>query len=236
MKVFLPANFFLDGYSVPFRFDRNGNGGGILLHISDDLPSKLLSMNKKIEGFFVEINLRNKKKWLLSCSYNPTKMQISNHLAELSKNTDLYLTKYDQLLFLGDFNAGVEDSSVKNVCSSYNLTSMINRATCYKNPEKPSCIDLILTNCPRSFQNSCTIETGLSDFHKLVVTVMKTTYKKSQPKIINYRSYKYFNNESFREELRQIEANGNNCDESFQNFTSSCNVILNKHASQKKSM
>ena len=111
---------------------------------------------------------------------------------------------------------------------------MINKPTCYKNPEKPSCIYLILTNCPRSFQNSCAIETGLSDFHKLVVTVMKTTYKKLQPKIINYRRYKYFNNEKFREELIQIEANGNNCDESFKNFTSSCNVTLNKHASQKK--
>ena len=191
-------------------------------------------MNKNIEGFFVEINLRNKKKWLLSCSYNPTKMQISNHLAELSKNTDLYLTKYDQLLFLGDFNAGVEDSSVKNFCSSYNLTSMISRPACYKKPEKPSCIDLILTNCPRSFRNSCAIETGLSDIHKLVVTAMKTTYKKLQPKIINYRSYKYFNNESFREELIQIEVNGNNCDKSFKNFTFSCNVILNKHLPQKK--
>ena len=135
-------------------------------------------MNKNIEGFFVEVNLRNKKKWLLSYSYNLTKMEISNHLAELSKNTDLYLTKYDQLLFLGDFNAGVEDSCVKNFCSSYNLTSMINKPRCYKNPEKGSCIDIILTNCPRSFQNSCAIETGLSDFHKLVVTVMKTTYQK----------------------------------------------------------
>ena len=45
-------------------------------------------------------------------------MKILNHLAELSNNTDLYLTKYDQLLFLGHFNAGVEDSSDKNVCSS----------------------------------------------------------------------------------------------------------------------
>ena len=107
---------------------------------------------------------------------------------------------------------------------------MINRPTCFMNLEKLSCMDLILTNCPRSFQNSCAIETGLSDFHKLVVTVIKTTYKKSQPKIINYCSYKYFNNGSFREELIQIEANGNNCDESFKNFTSSCNVILNKHA------
>ena len=94
----------------------------------------------------------------------------------MSKNIDLYLTKYDQLLFLGDFNAGVEDSSVKNFCSSFNLTSMINKLTCFKNPDRPSCIDLILTNCPRSFQNGCAIETGLSDFHKLVVTVMRTTY------------------------------------------------------------
>ena len=191
-------------------------------------------MNKNIEGFFVKINLRNKKKWLLSSSYNPTKMQISDHPAELSKNTDLYLTKYDQLLFLGDFNAGVEDSSVKIFCSNYNLRSMINRPTCYKNPEKPSCIDLILTNCTRSFQNSCAIETELSDFHKVVVTVMKRTYKKSHPKIINYRSHRYFSNQSLREELMQIEANGNNCNERFENFTSSCSVILNKHAPQKK--
>ena len=59
---------------------------------------------------------------------------------------------------------------------------------------------------------------------------MKTTYKKSQLKIISYRSYKFFNNESFREELLQTETNGNNYHEIFKNFTSSCNVILNKHS------
>ena len=63
-------------------------------------------------------------------------------------------------LFLGDFNGRVEDSSVEDFCSSYNLRSMINRPTCFKNPEKPSWIDFILTNCPRSFQNSCNIETS----------------------------------------------------------------------------
>ena len=105
-----------------------------------------------MRGFSVEINLRCNKKWLLSYSYNPKKVQISNHLAELSKSTDLYLTKYDQLMFLGDFNAGVEDSANKNFSSSYNLTSMLNKPTCFKNPDKPSCIDLILTNCPRSFK------------------------------------------------------------------------------------
>ena len=51
-ESFPPSQFFLDGYSVPFRFDRNGNGGGVLLYIRDDIPSKLLSRNKNIEGFF----------------------------------------------------------------------------------------------------------------------------------------------------------------------------------------
>ena len=192
-------------------------------------------MNNNIEGFFVEINLVNKKKWLLSCSYNPKKALISNHLAELSKITDLYPTKSVQLLFLGDFNVGVEDSSVKNFCSSFNFTSMINKPTCFKNPEKP-CIDLILTNYPRIFQNSCVIDIGLSGFYKLIVTVMKTTYKKSQSKIITYRSYKYFNNDSFREALLQKECNRNNCDEHFKDFTSSCNIILIEPAPRKKSM
>ena len=111
---------------------------------------------------------------------------------------------------------------------------MINKPTCFKNPDKPSCIDLILTNCSRSFQNSCAIETGLSDFHKLVVTVIKTAYKKSKPKIITYRSYKSFNNDGFREALQQIECNAGNCDVNFGDFMSSCSRILDQHAPQKK--
>ena len=47
-ESFPPVQFVFDGYSVPFRFDRNRNGGGILLYIREDLPSKLLSMNKNI--------------------------------------------------------------------------------------------------------------------------------------------------------------------------------------------
>ena len=78
---------------------------------------------------------------------------------------------------------------------------MINQPTCYKNPDKSTCIDLILTNCPGSFQNSCVIETGLSDFHKMTATVMKTSYQKIEPRVINYRDYESFFNEGLRESL-----------------------------------
>ena len=47
-ESFPPSQSLLDGYSVPSDFDRNGDGGGILLYIREDIPSKLLSMNKNI--------------------------------------------------------------------------------------------------------------------------------------------------------------------------------------------
>ena len=35
-ESFSPSRFLLDAYSVPFRFNRTGNGGGILLFIRED--------------------------------------------------------------------------------------------------------------------------------------------------------------------------------------------------------
>ena len=46
-------------------------------------------------------------------------------------------------------------------------------------PENPTCTDLILTNHPRSFQNSTVFETGLSDFHKMTVTIMEASPTKN---------------------------------------------------------
>ena len=80
--------------------------------------------------------------------------------------------------------------------------SLINDPTCFKNPENPSCIDLSLTNSPYSFQNSCVIETGLSDIHKMIVSVMRTTFQKLKPRIVKYRDYTQFSNGDFRKKLR----------------------------------
>ena len=102
---------------------------------------------------------------------------------------------------MGDFNAGLDNAVLKEFCNLYNLISLINKATCYKNPNNPSCIDLLLTNFPENFQNSSVIERRLSDFHKIVVTVMKTNFRKFEPKIINHRNYRYFSNDRFNEKV-----------------------------------
>ena len=36
------------------------------------------------------------------------------------------------------------------------------------------------------FHNQCVIETGLSDFRKIIVTVMQTYFQRKEPKIIQY--------------------------------------------------
>ena len=54
----------------------------------------------------------------------------------------------------------IEEANMKSFCENYNLKSLIKEPTSYKNPNKPTCIDLILTNVPRMFQSSCVLETG----------------------------------------------------------------------------
>ena len=120
----------------------------------------------------------------------------------------------------------MEDSSIKIFCCNYNLI-MINTPICYKNPDKPTCIDLILTNCPGSFQNSCVIETDLSDFHMMIVTVMTTSYRKIELRVINYRDTKSFSNEGFRESLLgNIKGKlSENFNKSLSNFINTCNTV-----------
>ena len=113
---------------------------------------------------------------------------------------------------------------------------MINKSTCYKNPDKPTCIDLILTNCPGSFQNFYVIETGLLDFHKMIAMVMKTSYWKIKPRVINYRDYKSFSNEGLRESLLENLKGklSENSDQSFNNFINTCNTVFDKQLPKKR--
>ena len=104
--------------------------------------------------------------------------------------------------------------------------------TCYKNSENPSCIDFILTNKPRNFFKMSTFFTGLSDLHKLVLSVFKTTFSKSKPKEITYRNLKNFEEESFNQELRNNVIN--NSIKSYEFFEKSFLDTLNKHAPLKK--
>ena len=94
----------------------------------------------------------------------------------------------------------------------------------------------MLTNFPRMFQSRCVIETGLSDFHLMTVTVLRKTFKKVRPRIINYRSFKHFSNEAFRVSFKSNLSNEVyvNNDNGLERFCKTAIETLNKIAPIKK--
>ena len=129
------------------------------------------------------------------------------------------------MIFLGDFNVTDDEHHMKSFCKNYGLKNLIRQPTCYKNPSNPVCVDLILTNVPRSFQSACVVETGLFDFHLMTFTVMKKCFKK----------YQTFSNEKYTETLINNLSKENfiNNDDGFQRFCHISLDALNKHAPRK---
>ena len=168
-ESFPTSQFIIKGFATPFRLDRNSKGGGILVYVREDIPAKLVStpyISKNIECIALELNLR-KMKWLVTCSYNPHKEYIANHLSNISKILSKNSSQYERFLCIGDFNSEPFENSMKEFCDVFHLQNLVKEPTCFKNFLKPSCIDLILTNCSKSFQDTRVVETGLSDFHRI---------------------------------------------------------------------
>ena len=233
--TFPESQFSMEGFHLPYRKDRNSKGGGILLYVRDHIPSRMINVKFHLstEAIAIEINLR-KKKWLLIGSYNPHKSLIYSHLDYISADFDELHKKYENFIIIGDLNSEMCEVPMNEFCCTFNLTNLVKEPTCFKNPAHPTCIDVILTNRPRSFQNTNVIETGLSDFHKLTVTVLKAKFQKQAPKVIHYRNNKKFNHRLFRNDLLwQLNGEGIHnmeCKEFEKVFIRT----LNKHAPLKK--
>ena len=108
------------------------------------------------------------------------------------------------------------------------------KKACFKSISNPSCIDLFLISNALCFQRTKTVSTGLSDFHKLVLTVLKTNIVKNKPREIQYRDYKYFDSRKFNRDMK---------DEFSREYVDSCSKfdeiflkVLNRHAPLKLKM
>ena len=86
------AKSYMKSYSKPCRLDKNSKGGGIILYVREDIPSKLTNFScieDDKEYFLDELNLR-KQKWLIICNYNPHKTIIRGYLEFISEKIFFY--------------------------------------------------------------------------------------------------------------------------------------------------
>ena len=94
---------------------------------------------------------------------------------------------------MGDFNIdlkikGFGFNKLDQFCELFNLTNLIKTETYFTMSHK-SLIDLFLTNKPLSFQKTHVTKTGLSGYHKLISTFLKSYFTRLTPEVVSYTNY-----------------------------------------------
>ena len=174
-----------------------------------------------------------------------TSQNTEYFLNSLTKIINYFANTYDNHLILGDFNLEQTDSTLMGFLDSTSLTSLIETNTCFKG--KGSCIDLILTNRKFSFKFTSTYETGISDHHYMIYTILKSCFQNTESKRLKYRDLKSFLPEEFKEDLGEMDLSdlimkrsrlGNKTNKTkkpihISNFRKQCNDVFNLNKQAK---
>ena len=84
---------------------------------------------------------------------------------------------------------GLNDNHFSELTDTFNLTNLVKISTCFKTT-RGTLLDLLLTNKPNPLQKTGICETGLSDCHKMVFTIFRSTFIKLPPKLLNIETIK----------------------------------------------
>ena len=109
---------------------------------------------------------------------------------------------YENVVVLGDFNLEPGDIAFASLIQDHSLYNTTKHPTCFKS-SKCRCIDFIFTNRKHSFMHSKSFETGFSDHHHMIYTILMTTYIKLPQKKNICQEYKNWSQMLFEDELRR---------------------------------
>ena len=202
---FPSAQFNIENYEIRNRRDRNKFGGGLIEYIRRGVICKQINEF----DFFSELE----------------------HLVEQA------FLKCNNIIIMGDINIDLYDSNdndcnkLKYFCDVFDFTNLIKDKTCFTKTHQSS-IDVILTTKPKNFQHTLIFETGLSDFHMMILTSFKTKLVRLKPKTIAYRKTKNFNADEFLNEIQNANfvCNTLNADANYDNLINSFSkMLINMH-------
>ena len=182
------VQFAIEGFSKPYRLDVTTNSGDLLFYVKAKLPSKLIrfyNFPNEIQCITIELKISSKKYALLSV-HQPPNQNINFFLDKLSEALDIYSKHDENTCIFGDFNATPENNHMINFMNNQCLPNLIKGPSYFKSVNG-STIDLFLTTNKYLFQKTNSFETGISDHHHLIATVLKTTFERFPPKLLTYR-------------------------------------------------
>ena len=177
-------------------------GGGLAFYINDQLPSRTIKIDNlsDIEILTIEITIR-KSKILVAGIYKPPNLSETDFTTSLETIISKLSNSYEKLILMGDFNMTTSNPILSQFLDTFALSPLNIDPTCFKNSKNPSCIDLLLTNFKPSFMKTNNFETGISDHHKMISTIMKLHFSRESPKTKYHRDDRKFDIDYFSSEL-----------------------------------
>ena len=158
--------------------------------------------------------------------YKPPSLSEERFSDERYSAISHYNSLYKTFVLPDDFKIPNNSSMLNDFCDAFSFKNLITEPTCYKGMN-PSCTDHILTNIPSHFMKSCAlIEAGISDYHKMIMTIFRGTFARGKSKTYVYQCYKNFDKQRFEETL-SAEHGENNL--TFDKFVDIFINTLDKH-------
>ena len=229
-ESFPDNQFVLVGYHLLYRLDITDRKGGLMVFVKPHIPSRRLNDFKvpsNIQIIPFEINLR-REKWLVASIYQVPFQENKYFLSYLTNVLEFYSTRYEKVIALGDFNIEAQNKAMKDFLQDHTFYSMMKQNTCFKG-DGGSCIDLLITNSKFSFMKTNFFETGFSDHHHMIYTILKTKFEKFEAKKLIYRNFKQFDSEQFKLDI----CNSMSAVRTHAAFENNFVSILDKHAPKK---
>ena len=124
--TFPNAQFLVPGFSKTFRFYRNRKGGGVMIYVHKNIPSKLLAkyvVLSDIECIFLELNFRKCKRLLVG-TYHPPSQNDHYFFENLDKTIDVY-SHYEKVSLVRDFNAEISEFCLDSFLYQHELKNLV---------------------------------------------------------------------------------------------------------------
>ena len=199
----------LEGYNI-VRRDRNKHGGGVCFYLRNTITfsSQYQLENNDLELIALEIQKPNSCPFLIATWYRPPKTPL-----DYLKKFEMFLNeadaRYSEIYILGDLNCNILSNPLEvhtthllDSIVDYQLAQLIKEPT-RVNAKSQTLIDVFITNKEDNNSHSGVYTLSIND-HNLIYAVRKIGLPRGQPKFIQSRNFKHFNEENFLTDLKNV--------------------------------
>ena len=193
------------------RNDRNRQGGGVAVYVSDSIASSIVdscSLPSGLECIWISLSSKHlPSNVVVGCFYRPPQSGIQS-LNDVFAAIEGMLSCKRFIIACGDFNVGISDASKP-------YTSILNQFISTYNLIQPICEPTRISNCSSSIldlflvsSNTTVISSGVADIfisdHLPIYLTVSWLSPKRPTNLIHRRSFKHFDPALFDEEVARL--------------------------------